>query len=289
MVKTVLDRNGKILLAIAAVLVILSLVYMYGYGHDPLAPFEGPKLDPPSGEFWLGTDHLGRDVASRLIYGSYLTLGLVVVAVLMAMTAGTLLGMLAGYQVVPWLTPIIVFIGQISVVFPVRVLPLLIITIFGNGLLGMVLSMAFSIWGQFFWLIHDETKALHGRGFIRAGFMLGSSKWGIIRLHILPHLLPTVILLSTICFRSAIGVISTLSFLGIGVRPPTPTWGSMIADGHPYIMQAWWTILFPTAALAGSILLVNYLGNTLERMWNRKGTLAEERRDNGEISSSAAS
>nr|WP_275900839.1 ABC transporter permease subunit [Paenibacillus periandrae] len=204
------------------------------------------------------------------------------------MTAGTLLGMLAGYNVVPLLTPLILFVGQISIVFPVRMLPLLIITIFGNGPLGMVLSMAFSIWGQFFWLIHDETKALRGRGFIRAGFMLGSSKWGIVRLHILPHLLPTVVLLSTICFRTAIGVISTLSFLGIGISPPTPTWGSMIADGHPYIIQAWWTIVFPTLALACSILMVNSIGSKLEQRWKHADTSKLERREIGELNTTAS-
>ncbi|WP_165972035.1 ABC transporter permease [Paenibacillus piri] len=267
---------------------VCSLFYMNMYAHDPTAPFEGPKLDAPSAEFWLGTDHLGRDVASRLIYATYLTLGLAVLAVLLAMTAGTALGMLAGYNVAPFLTPLILFIGQISIVFPVQLLPLLIITIFGNGTLGMVLSMAFSIWGQFFWLIHDETKALKGRGFIRAAFMLGSSKWGVVRLHILPHLLPTVVLLTTICFRMAIGVISTLSFLGIGISPPTPTWGSMIADGHPFIMQAWWTVVFPTLALACSILLVNSIGGRLERKWKQSDTTHKERRDIHEDNAAAA-
>lgn len=277
-----------ILLSAAVVFIVLSLIYMQWFAHDPTTPFEGPKLDPPSADFWLGTDHLGRDVSSRLIYATYLTLGLALLAVLLAMTAGTLLGMLAGYNVVPLLTPLILFVGQISIVFPVRMLPLLIITIFGNGPLGMVLSMAFSIWGQFFWLIHDETKALRGRGFIRAGFMLGSSKWGIVRLHILPHLLPTVVLLSTICFRTAIGVISTLSFLGIGISPPTPTWGSMIADGHPYIIQAWWTIVFPTLALACSILMVNSIGSKLEQRWKHADTSKLERREIGELNTTTS-
>lgn len=282
------NRYWMILLSAAVVFIVLSLIYMQWFSHDPTAPFEGPKLDPPSADFWLGTDHLGRDVSSRLIYATYLTLGLALLAVLLAMTAGTLLGMLAGYNVVPLLTPLILFVGQISIVFPVRMLPLLIITIFGNGPLGMVLSMAFSIWGQFFWLIHDETKALRGRGFIRAGFMLGSSKWGIVRLHILPHLLPTVVLLSTICFRTAIGVISTLSFLGIGISPPTPTWGSMIADGHPYIIQAWWTIVFPTLALACSILMVNSIGSKLEQRWKHADTSKLERRELGELNTTTS-
>ncbi|WP_240417788.1 ABC transporter permease [Paenibacillus periandrae] len=282
------NRYWMILLSAAVVFIVLSLIYIQGFAHDPTTPFEGPKLDPPSADFWLGTDHLGRDVSSRLIYATYLTLGLALLAVLLAMTAGTLLGMLAGYNVVPLLTPLILFVGQISIVFPVRMLPLLIITIFGNGPLGMVLSMAFSIWGQFFWLIHDETKALRGRGFIRAGFMLGSSKWGIVRLHILPHLLPTVVLLSTICFRTAIGVISTLSFLGIGISPPTPTWGSMIADGHPYIIQAWWTIVFPTLALACSILMVNSIGSKLEQRWKHADTSKLERREIGELNTTAS-
>ncbi|MEK3723162.1 ABC transporter permease [Paenibacillus sp. FSL H8-0034] len=282
------NRYWMILLSAAVVFIVLSLIYMQWFAHDPTTPFEGPKLDPPSADFWLGTDHLGRDVSSRLIYATYLTLGLALLAVLLAMTAGTLLGMLAGYNVVPLLTPLILFVGQISIVFPVRMLPLLIITIFGNGPLGMVLSMAFSIWGQFFWLIHDETKALRGRGFIRAGFMLGSSKWGIVRLHILPHLLPTVVLLSTICFRTAIGVISTLSFLGIGISPPTPTWGSMIADGHPYIIQAWWTIVFPTLALACSILMVNSIGSKLEQRWKHADTSKLERREIGELNTTTS-
>jgi peptide/nickel transport system permease protein len=266
MVKSKIKKMALILgifLFIAVLLLVLK-----GIMYDPMAPFVGAKLTSPSISFFMGTDHLGRDVFARLLYASGITLGLSSLAVLLAMFVGTIMGMLAGYNVFPVFTPIILFVGQISVVFPVRWLPLIVVALFGNGSTGMVLSMFFALWGQFLWIIYDEARGLGGRGFIKAAYLLGGTKWKVIRMHVLPHMMSVTLVLGTFSFRTAIGIISTLSFLGIGLQPPTPTWGLMIVEGHPYFLQAWWTVLFPTLALACSVLAVNELGNRIERKWN---------------------
>ncbi|UUZ93945.1 ABC transporter permease [Paenibacillus sp. P25] len=254
---------------------ILAFWSLKGNMNDPLAPFVGGKLSPPSWQFAMGTDHLGRDVLSRLLYATGITLGLSGLAVVLAMLTGALLGTLAGFNVVPMLTPVILFIAQFSLVFPVRWLPLLIVALFGQGMIGMVLSMVLALWGQFMWIIYDEAKGLKGRTFIKAAYMLGGTRWAVVRMHVLPHMLPVAAVLGIFAFRTAIGVISTLSFLGIGLQPPTPTWGLMIAEGHPYFLQAWWTVAFPTLALAASVLAVSSLGNKLERMWKNRASVRE--------------
>ncbi|MEW9699209.1 ABC transporter permease [Paenibacillus sp. SI8] len=256
------------ILVILACMIVLAVAFK-GHLYDPTAPFVGAKLTKPSVSFVMGTDHLGRDVFSRLLYASGITIGLSCIAVLLAMLIGTIMGMLAGFHVFPVLTPIILFIGQISVVFPIRWLPMIVVALFGNGSTGMVLSMFFALWGQFLWIVYDEARGIRGRGFIKAAYVLGGTKRAILRMHVLPHMIPVALILSTFSFRTAIGILSTLSFLGIGLQPPIPTWGLMIAEGHPYFLQAWWTVFFPTLTLACSVLAVNACGNWLERRWKR--------------------
>lgn len=268
--------KSRTLRAVAVVAVaafcMMALWLMKGSIYDPTAPFVGSKLSSPAWQFVMGTDHLGRDVFSRLLYATGITLGLSGLAVAAAMCIGALLGTLAGFNVLPLLTPAILFIAQISLVFPVRWLPLLIVALFGQGVTGMVLSMILALWGQFMWIIYDEARGLKGRTFIKAAYLLGGTKWGVVRMHVLPHLLPIAAVLGIFSFRTAIGILSTLSFLGIGLQPPTPTWGLMIAEGHPYFLQAWWTVAFPTLALAGSVLAVSALGNKLERGWKGRAS-----------------
>jgi peptide/nickel transport system permease protein len=264
------------------VIVILALLTTVGIAvngnlKDPTATFLGGKLEPASASFLMGTDHLGRDVFSRLVYATGLTLGWTFMAVLIALLIGSLLGMLAGYKVFPLLSPLLLFIGQISIVFPMRWLPLLIVALYGNGWKALLISMVFSMWGQFFWMIYDETKGLAGRSFLKASYMLGATKWQAIRMHLVPHLIPTILVLSVVKFRAGVGLISTLSFLGIGIRPPTPTWGIMIAEGHPYLLQAWWMTFYPTMALAISIIGVSEIGQRLERKWKQPGPLYSQR------------
>ncbi|GEO24239.1 peptide ABC transporter permease [Alicyclobacillus acidoterrestris] len=250
------------------VLVAAFYIAISGHFYSPIEPFVGGKLQPPSHAFLMGTDELGRDVLSRLIAATGVTLGLSLVSVVLAMLIGTLLGMGAGYNLVPFLTPVILFLGQISIIFPTRWLPLMIVALFGNHALGMVLSMFFSLWGQFFWLMYDESRGLQGRTFIQAAYAVGGTKWKVIIFHVFPYLAPTVLVLATLSFRTAIGVISTLSFLGIGLQPPTPTWGSMIAEAQPYFFQAWWLVVFPIVALIISVLAVNGLGNRFGKRWD---------------------
>lgn len=274
MVKIRVSFKILVVLAIAALSGMLFWL-LKGKFYDPTAPFAGGKLSVPDWRFLMGTDHLGRDVFSRLLYATGITLGLSFLAVALAMFIGALLGTLAGFNVVPLLTPAILFIAQISLVFPVRWLPLLIVALFGQGMTGMLLSMILALWGQFMWVIYDEARGLRGRTFIKAAYLLGSTKWGVVRMHVMPHMIPVAAVLGIFSFRTAIGIISTLSFLGIGLQPPTPTWGIMIAEGHPYFLQAWWTVLFPTLALACSVLAVSGLGNKLERRWKNRATMTE--------------
>lgn len=267
----------KLLFGICIISIILCFLYMKGNFYDPVHPFVGGKFMPPSSQFLLGTDHLGRDVFSRLMFATCITVVFCFCAVTIALLFGTILGLIAGYNILKGFTPVIITFGKIFTILPVRWLPLIVVAFFGKGMLGMIVSMSLTLWSHFFWIIYDETINLKGKQFVKSAVLLGGTKWSIVKRHFIPHIIPITLVLGTFSFRTAIGVISTLSFLGVGIQPPTPTWGLMIAEGHPYLLQAWWIVLFPTAAVCVSVLLVNALGNRLEAYFNRrKGEIVDE-------------
>ena len=252
-----------------ACVVVLGAVYAGAQLPDPLAQNPPRRLLPPSAVALLGTDHLGRDVASRLLHGGLLTLGIAVAGVVLPACRGLATGLVGGYQAGRAAGLILQGIAQVKLSFPSLWLPLIVLALAGRTWRALLVAIVVSFWVDFFWVIQREVRRLCAEPFVDAARALGYSHLRILTVELLPHLASTIVWLMLLYFRGAVMLVSTLSFLGLGPPPPTPTWGLMIAEARPYFLQAWWVIAVPAAALALSILAAaaatRLLGSRLSR------------------------
>jgi peptide/nickel transport system permease protein len=243
-------RSGALhygLLIIAAWL-ILAFGASFIAPHDPMARNDILALQAPSGLHWFGADNLGRDVLSRVIYAARIDMAMAVLAIFPPFVIGSALGLVAGY------------FGGISEYFPMRLLDvagsfpyfiliLAIISVIGPGLSGFFISVATVGWVNYARLIRNHTRTLKQGEFVTAARCLGFSRPRILLLHILPNaVLPAaVVAVSDFALTLVLGV--SLNYLGLGVQPPAAEWGLMIAEGQPFLAQAWWICFFPGAAI----------------------------------------
>jgi peptide/nickel transport system permease protein len=226
----------------------------------PPAWMEGGKT-----EHWLGTDQIGRDLLSRMIYGGRVSLLIGVSAVLVSSTIGVLLGLVAGYfgSRTDW---IIMTLINIMLTFPFVLLALAVIAVLGPSLVNMVIVLGVTGWPLYARVIRAESMAIRERDFITAGRALGMSHVRIIFRQILPNLISVIVVIATLQVASVIILESFLSFLGLGVQPPTPAWGNMLGEGRVYMLNSWWIAAFPGAAIFVTTLAINLIGNAL-RDW----------------------
>jgi peptide/nickel transport system permease protein len=210
----------------------------------------------------LGTDNLGRDVLSRVIVGARASFMIALVAIASGSVFGSLVGLVAGY-----------FGGVIDVImmrvvdglmaFPLILAALLLVAVIGPGAGTVVIATSVILWARFARLIRSEVLSVRERDFITLARVAGASHRRIMLVHILPNVINSVVVLLTLQLGFVIIIEATLSFLGAGVPPPTPTWGQMVADGRDYIEKAWWISLFPGLAIAAVVLSFNFLGDWL--------------------------
>jgi peptide/nickel transport system permease protein len=233
-----------------------------------LAPFSPARQDlfnrlqPPSIEHWLGTDQFGRDVLSRLLYGARISMVVGVAAVAIGAAVGTVLGATAGYFG-GWVDTILSRIIDGLMAFPMLLMALLVVAILGAGVENTMLAIGIATSPRFARLLRSEVLQLKEREFVEAARALGSGHaWTLVR-HILPHLVSSVIVLSTLRVAAAILTEANLSFLGLGVQPPTPSWGGMISTGRQYIVTAYWVPLIPGVTIAITVLGFNLFGDGL--------------------------
>ena len=228
--------------------------------------FDGLTLEgapkPPDGKFLLGTDLLGRDLLSRLIYGARTSLIIGVVANGAAVLVGTLLGIIAGY-VQGWVGAAIMRFTDLMMAFPALLLAIALAAIFAPSLWIVAMVIALVNWVQIARVIYTETKSLATREYIEAARALGSGNTRILCLHILPHLVPTILVWATLGIATTVLLEATLSFLGIGVRPPTPSWGGIIFESQSYFLFAPWLVFFPGIAIMTLALAFNLVGDAL--------------------------
>jgi peptide/nickel transport system permease protein len=259
-------------LALAGLVVILAMV-----GAAVLAPviapydpseqfFDGLTLEgapiPPGGRFLLGTDLLGRDLFSRLLYGARTSLIIGVVANGAAVILGTLLGVVAGY-VQGWLGAAIMRFTDLMMAFPALLLAIALAAIFTPSLWIVAMVIALVNWVQIARVVYTETTGLAAREYIEAARALGAGSGRILFLHILPHLVPTILVYATLGIATTVLLEATLSFLGIGVRPPTPSWGGIIFESQSYFLSAPWLVFFPGLAIMLLALAFNLVGDAL--------------------------
>jgi peptide/nickel transport system permease protein len=230
--------------------------------HDPLEQNIVVRLEPPSAEFLLGTDGYGRDVLSRLIYGARISLLVGFLAILIAMTIGATIGIVAGY-VGGRFDQIVMGLLDVMLSFPTLLLGLMIAAMLGASLQNLIIAIAITEIAPFARVARAPTISLKQRDFVEAGRALGFGPVRIMGVHILPNMISDVIVMSSLWMASAIRTEASLSFIGLGVPPPTPTWGSMIREGFENILDAWWLAVFPSIAILVTVLALNLLGDAL--------------------------
>lgn len=236
-------------------------------GYDPNEQmFDGLTLEgsplPPDAKFWLGTDLLGRDLLTRILYGARTSLIIGIVANGVALLIGTLVGVTAGYFR-GWIGSALMRFTDLMMAFPALLLAICLAAVFEPSLWIVALVIALVNWVQTARVIYTETSSLAEREFIDAERTIGASAPRILFRHILPHLLPTIIVWGTLGISTTVLLEATLSFLGIGVQPPTASWGNIIFENQTYFQAAPWLVFFPGAAILALALAFNLIGDAL--------------------------
>jgi peptide/nickel transport system permease protein len=228
--------------------------------------FEGLTIEgaplPPNATFWLGTDLLGRDLFSRILHGARTSLVIGLAANGLALIIGTLVGITAGYFR-GWIGSVLMRFTDLMMAFPALLLAICLAAIFEPSLWIVALVIALVNWVQTARVIYTETTSLAARDFIAAERTLGAGTGRILFRHILPHLVPMIIVWGTLGISTTVLLEATLSFLGIGVQPPTPSWGNIIFENQTYFQAAPWLVFFPGAAILLLALAFNLVGDAL--------------------------
>jgi peptide/nickel transport system permease protein len=231
--------------------------------------FEGLTLEgaplPPNAQFLLGTDLLGRDLLSRLLYGARTSLIIGIVANGIAVAIGALVGITAGFFR-GWIGAVLMRFTDLMMAFPALLLAILLAALFRPSLWIVALVIALVNWVQIARVVYTQTRSLAEREFIEAERALGAGRTRILTRHIIPHLFPTVIVWSTLGISTTVLLEATLSFLGIGVQPPTPSWGNIIFENQTYFSSAPWLVFFPGICIILLALAFNLLGDALREI-----------------------
>jgi len=251
-----------------SVLVIPAIFAPYLAPHDPLEGRLAQKLTPPAwipGGTWeypLGTDPLGRDLLSRLIFGARVSLSVSLVAIFLGGTVGTVLGLVAGYFG-GWTDALIMRVVDIAFSLPTILLALVLAVVIGPSFGTVIAIVAFLLWARYARQVRGEVLSVKERDFVAQARIAGCSHIRIIFGHILPNVVNTLIVLATLQVGYVILLEGTLSFLGVGIPPPLPAWGLMVATGRALIVSAWWVSFFPGLAILLTVLTLNLIGDWL--------------------------
>ena len=252
-------------LSILGLVVVLAVFAPLIAPHDPNAQDVTLRLVPPfqaESPYPLGTDQVGRDVLSRIIYGTRVALLVGVASVALSGTIGITLGLLSGYyggiadDLIGWL-------ANVELAFPFILLAIAVVAVIGSGLTNLIVVLSIVAWVVYARIVRAETLAVRELEFVQAARVIGVGDLRLLFRHVLPNVLTPVIVIAT--FEVARMIISeaSLSFLGLGVEPSIPSWGSMLADGRQYLATAWWIATFPGLAIMLTVLAINLLGDWL--------------------------
>jgi peptide/nickel transport system permease protein len=235
---------------------------------DPIKNSLLDRLTPPrwtsggSPAHLLGTDALGRDVASRLLHGARVSLAVAFAAVFLSGLAGIVLGLVAGYYR-GRIDDVLMRLGDIQLAFPVLVLAIAVLAVLGASLGNMILVLGLTGWVTFARIARGETLSLRQREFVDAARALGARDAAILARHIFPNVLPPLVVVATFSVARTVIAEASLSFLGLGIPPPAPSWGAMLDEGRNYITTGWWLALFPGLAILLLVLGINLVGDWL--------------------------
>jgi peptide/nickel transport system permease protein len=261
-------RTALFGLIVVAAVVVAAVFASVISPFDPLAQDIGQRLKEPG---WqdaqgrihpLGTDHLGRDILSRIIHGSRIALSVGLAAVMISGVLGMAIGLVAGYFG-GRVDDFFMRLADIQLAFPFILLAIAVIGVLGPSLRNIIIVIGVSSWVVYARVVRGEVLSIREREFVQAAVALGSRDWRILARHVLPNAFTPWLVVATLDMARVIVIESALSFLGLGVQPPTPTWGGMLADGRVYLSTAWWLATFPGLAILVTVLGINLLGDGL--------------------------
>ncbi|MFQ5867542.1 MAG: oligopeptide ABC transporter permease [bacterium] len=258
-------RRNKLALFGALIILSLALVAVIAPLIAPFNPNQQDilhRLEPPSVKHPLGTDDLGRDLLSRIIYGTRVSLLVGFVAVGIAIIIGSFLGLLSGYFG-GWLDALIMRFVDIMLCFPTFFLILMVIAFLEPNIWNIMAVIGLTSWPGLTRLVRGECLSVREREFLQAAKALGLSNRRVMFVHLLPNIMAPILVTATLGIGGAILTESALSFLGLGVQPPTPSWGNILSAGKDYITMAWWLSLYPGLAILITVLAYNLLGEGL--------------------------
>jgi peptide/nickel transport system permease protein len=250
-------------------LLVMALVAPLIATHDPMAQVLADRLQPPSAAHWLGTDQLGRDIYSRLVYGAQPTLLIVILVIAFSAPFGLIIGMVAGYMG-GWVETLLMRLTDIFMAFPRLILALALVSVLKPGLTNAVIAIAITAWPSYARLARAETLALRHADFVEAARGLGQSGRKIVMGQILPLCLSSAAIRATLDMAGIILTAAGLGFLGLGAQPPMAEWGAMIGTGRDHVFDAWWVAAAPGVAILLVSLGFNLLGDGLRDVLDPK-------------------
>ncbi|PWS35934.1 D,D-dipeptide ABC transporter permease [Falsiroseomonas bella] len=264
-------RNGLAMAGLAVVLLLLAMALLAPWlaTHDPGAQNLGVRLAPPSATHWLGTDELGRDLWSRLVFGARITLGMVVAVVLLVAPLGLIVGCAAGYAG-GMVDRLLMRVTDVFLAFPRLVLALAFVAALKPGVESAVIAIALTAWPPYARLARAETLTVRNADFIAAVRLTGASATRTVLRHVAPVAVPSLVVRVTLDMSSFILTAAGLGFLGLGAQPPLPEWGTMIATSRRFILEQWWVPLIPGIAIFLASLAFNLLGDGLRDVLDPK-------------------
>ena len=258
------DRSAMLGLAIIVALLLVAVFArpLANFPQDVTAYHPPNRLLPPGGRFWFGTDRMGGDIYSRLLFGARITILIAVVATSVSVLIGVAVGLVAGYYN-NRVSDLLMRVSDVFLAVPQIVLAIAIAQTLGPAIQNVILALSVTYWPFWARLVYAETRSLRNEAFIEAAVALGASPARVMLLHVLPSIASSLIVRTTIGMGGAILVAAALGFLGLGPPPPTPEWGRMIAESRGFLPQAWWYATAPGVAILLVVMGFNLLGDGL--------------------------
>jgi peptide/nickel transport system permease protein len=256
------NKTSVVGLFMAFCVVIIALISPWISPYDPISQDMNVQHAPPSWAHPFGTDSYGRDQLSRILWGSRVSLIVGILSVLLAMAAGIPLGMIGGYKGRRIDNLVLRFI-DIFMSFPIVILGLLVLAVMGPGLMKIVIAIGVALTPRIARLARGSTLSIKGKEYIEAARAVGQNDGKIMMIHVLPNIFGDILVMGTLWVATAIIVEASLSFIGLGVRPPTPSWGAMIRDGLDQLTNAPWLSIFPGLAIFVSVFSFNLIADGL--------------------------
>jgi peptide/nickel transport system permease protein len=280
-IRAALSAPGTLAIApFALLLLVFTLMALLAPVLAPLDPARQSllaRLRPPGSmaggiTFWLGTDELGRDLLSRVIHGARASLAVALLSVIVSGILGTALGVLAGYRR-GWVEVAIMRAVDVMLSIPAILLAIITVAVLGPGLLNLVLVLGFTRWPRYTRVAYAQTLGQAGLPYVTAARLAGARMPRLLLRHILPNIAAPLVVVATLEFGLMILFEAGLSFLGLGIQPPTPSWGSIMSTGRNYVGTAWWIATFPGICLFLLVLSVNICGDHLRDRFDPRATI----------------